>query len=158
MTVQLVPLDLEVARAVLQGHPAGALEPLDLRCGRGWPHADTADVLRPAVAQGDPVGAFLVVRLGEVIGECGWRGRPDAAGEVEISYGLAPGARGRGHGTAAVRALLTWLEQRPEVRHVRAEVLQGNEASRRLLERLGFALAPKTSATSQPYVAYLRDN
>jgi len=154
MTVQLVPLDLDVARAVLQGSPADALTALNLRCGRGWPHADTADAMRPVVAQRDTVGSFLVVVADEVIGECGWRGRPDGVGEVEIGYGLAPSARGRGHGTAAVRALMAWVEQQPEVRAVRAEVLQGNAPSRRLLERLGFQHAPDATP---PYVAYVRE-
>jgi len=74
---------------------------------------------------------------GEVVGDCGWFGPPDASGEVEIGYGLAPSVRGRGLGTDTVRALLEWVRAQGATR-VRAEVLPGNEASLRLLHRLGF--------------------
>ena len=96
MTVRLVPLELDVALAVLHGDPDAALTCLGMTPGRGWPHADTADALRPAAAQGDPAGTFLVVLDDEVIGECGWRGRPDDDGTVEIGYGIAQSHRGRG--------------------------------------------------------------
>jgi RimJ/RimL family protein N-acetyltransferase len=59
-------------------------------------------------------------------------------GGVEIGYGLAPSARGRGLGTEAVGVLVAWAEQQPGVRRVAARVQVGNEPSRRLLRRLGF--------------------
>lgn len=132
--IELVPVTPAVARAVVDGADLG-----DLPRVADWPHADTADALRPLAEHPDDTGpgTFLVLHQGLVVGDCGWFGPPDDAGEVEIGYGLAPSARGQGLGTAAVQALLAWVREQG-ARHVRAEVLPGNEPSLRLLARLGF--------------------
>lgn len=138
------PCTPEVARAVLSG------DALPFDVGRGWPHADTADALRPVASSDDGAGTFLIVADGLVVGDCGWYGPPGDDGEVEIGYGLAAPYRGRGLGTAAVRELLEWLRTQPEVRRVVAETSADNVASRRLLDRLGFTLA-ETGATTVRY-------
>ena len=76
---------------------------------------------------------------GRVIGDCGTHGWVDDEGRVEIGYGLAAPWRGRGFGIEAVRALVDWVAAQPDVRTVEASVEVGNEVSRRVLERLGFA-------------------
>lgn len=138
-SVALVPATRELARAVVSGaDPAPLLAPL--RAGRGWPHADTPDALRPLAEHGEEGGdgGWLVVRAGEVVGDCGWRGGPDATGDVLIGYGLAAPARGQGLGTEAVALLCAWAERQPGVERIVAEVHADNDASRRLLRRLGF--------------------
>jgi ribosomal-protein-alanine N-acetyltransferase len=107
----------------------------------GWPHDDTLDGLRGAVAPEDPSSVWLVV-LGElVIGDCGTVGGVDPAGDVEIGYGLAAEHRGFGYGTEVATGLSRWLIEQPDVvRVVAREVLSGNVPSRRALERAGFLL------------------
>ena len=132
--IELVQVTPELARAVVEGNDLdGLVHAAD------WPHADTLDALRPLAEHPEHTGpgTFLVVLDGEVVGDCGWFGPPDASGEVEIGYGLAPSVRGRGLGTESVRQLLQWVREQGATR-VRAEVLPGNEASLRLLHRLGF--------------------
>lgn len=121
----------ELARAVLAHADPGVPHAGD------WPHEDTYDALRPLAEHGGGPGTFLVLQDDVVVGDCGWFGPPDADGQVEVGYGLAPSARGRGLGTEAVRLLLEWVRQQGAT-SVRAEVLPGNEASLRLLSRLGF--------------------
>ena len=155
--VALVPVPHDVAVAAVHGPgPAldAALARAGLRAAADWPHGDTADALRPLAEHGRPgdLGTWLVCADGAVIGECGWAGRPDPAGAVEIGYGLAPSARGRGLGTEAVAVLGVWSEQQPGVRSLVAEVLVGNEASLRLLSRLGFVREP----AAPPYVRLVR--
>ena len=147
--MELVPVPLEVAVAVTAGQSVRIPHAPD------WPHADTADALRPVALYGQGPGTFLVVEVGAVVGECGRLRGPDGDGAVEIGYGLAPSARGRGIGTAAVRALTGWVEAQPGVRRITAEVLVGNLPSRRLLERLGFT--PSDPASEAGYVRYRRD-
>lgn len=104
----------------------------------GWPHDDTADALAFTAA-----GAWTWLILDDdrrIAGECGVKAPPDGSGRVEIGYGLAPASRGRGLGVRAVGALLDELRASGEVREVLACVHPGNIASRRLLERLGFAV------------------
>ena len=102
----------------------------------GWPHADTATALGIA----DAWTWLIVDDDGRIAGECGVKGPPDQDGVVEIGYGLAGPSRGRGLGGRAVRALLDELRGHGQVRAVEARVTLDNLASRRLLERLGFAL------------------
>lgn len=141
--VALVPVTRDLARAVVAGaDPTPFLTPL--RAGRGWPHADTVDALRPIAEHGEVGGdgGWLVVRDGLVVGDCGWRGGPDAEGSVLIGYGLAAPARGQGLGTEAVALLCAWAERQPGVERIVADVRADNDASRRLLRRLGFVELP----------------
>ncbi len=155
VTLLPVPHELSVAVASGQGLPE-AVAATGLTAAPGWPHADTADALRPLAEHGGPGpahGTFLIAVDGELVGECGWIGGPDDAGDVEIGYGLAGSARGRGLGTEAVGVLTAWVERQPGVRRITADALVGNAPSRLLLERLGF----RAEAEHPPYVRYVRD-
>lgn len=134
---------------------AAALAPLGLVAGDGWPHADSADALRPQAEHagpGDPADVWLVVDGDRVVGECGLAGALDPDGAQEIGYGLAAPSRRQGLGTEAVAVLCAWVEAQPGVQRVVAEVLVGNEPSRRLLARLGFRAGP----ASGPYERWVR--
>ncbi len=136
----LVPQTLAAARALLAGEDPG------LPLAEGYPHADTFDALRMVVEHGGPDdgGWFVLLRDdsgdGRVVGDLGTVGPPDDEGVVEIGYGLAAPYRGRGIGTEAVGTFVDWLVTVPGVRRVVARVEVGNEASRRLLARIGFGL------------------
>jgi RimJ/RimL family protein N-acetyltransferase len=133
----LVPQTMAAARALLAGEDPG------LPLAEGYPHADSLDAARMQVQHGGPDDGGWFVTLaedGRVVGDCGTFGPPDDDGRVEIGYGLAAPSRGRGIGTEAVGALVDWLVSLPEVQVVTASVEVGNEASRRLLARLGFTL------------------
>jgi RimJ/RimL family protein N-acetyltransferase len=133
----LLPQTLDSARALLAGEDTGLL------LADGYPHADTFDALRMFVEHGETEqdgGWFVTLTDGRVIGDCGTLGWTDEHGRVEIGYGLAAPYRGRGYGTEAVRVLAHWVAAQPGVTAVTASVEVGNVASRRLLERLGFAL------------------
>ena len=130
----LEPVPAEAARAIVAGDLSG------LVVAEGWPHEDTADGLAMAIESGFPPG-WLIRADGVVIGDCGIHGPVDAAGCVEIGYGLAGPYRGRGYGSEAVAAITEWLLGLPDVREIRARTLIGNAPSRRVLEKAGFQLA-----------------
>lgn len=112
--------------------------PPDLDPAPGWPHDDTADGLAFAAH-----GAWTWLILDDddrIVGECGVKGPPGDDGVVEIGYGLAGPARGRGLGGRAVAALVGELAGRTDVRVIEAEVAPDNIASRRVVERLGFTV------------------
>jgi RimJ/RimL family protein N-acetyltransferase len=129
----LVPVRRGDPAKILAGDLGG------LTAAPGWPHADTA----PGLSFADHGGAsWLVVdESGHVVGELGTKGPPGPDGTVEIGYGLAGPSRGRGIGTRAVAALLSWLDEQPDVRMVEAHVRPDNTASVRVLQRLGFEWA-----------------
>ena len=125
----LVPVPADRVDAVL----AGDLYPFT--AGPGWPRDDTEAALSFRAVRGM---TWLITVDGVVVGELGTKGPPDAAGAVEIGYGLAGPSRGRGVGTRAASLLVRWLLARDDVRRVIAHVDPVNEPSIRLLRRLGF--------------------
>lgn len=128
----LEPASVAVAQAVLDGAGPDAAP--------GWPGPDVLQVFRLAAEYGGDPG-WLVLRDGLVVGECGTHGGPDADGAVEIRYGIAPAERGQGMATETCAALSAWLLAQPGVDRVTARThAAGNPASRRVLERCGFAL------------------
>lgn len=75
---------------------------------------------------------------GDVVGNLSFKGLGED-GRVEVGYGLREGCCGKGYMTEAVRAMAEWAAVQPGVTRVEAETEAGNEASRRVLERAGFA-------------------
>ncbi|OHX52516.1 GNAT family acetyltransferase [Planococcus salinarum] len=78
-----------------------------------------------------------------VIGDLGFKGKPDNKGAVEIGYGLLEEYWHKGYATEAVGALMDWAWQQG-VRKIKAETLRGNPASIRVLEKLGMNVAIKS--------------
>lgn len=145
--LELPAVTAEVARAVLHARLHGL--PDGMLAAPGWPTADTVDGFRlswqpPGVSlDPEPSGGSRLVVLRdtrEVIGDLGWKGGPGPDGVVEIGYGLAAPSRGQGYGTEAVGAFADWALGPGGAETLTAEVVADNTASRRLLERLGFAL------------------
>lgn len=81
---------------------------------------------------------FLIVETpeGNIVGGCTFKDAP-SNGNVEIAYGVAKPARGRGVATAAIRQMLK-LAADNSVRQVIAEILPSNIASSKAVSRLGF--------------------
>jgi ribosomal-protein-alanine N-acetyltransferase len=89
----------------------------------------------------DPwVQSFSMVRNDDaaIIGQCGFKGPPDADGMVEIAYGVSPDEEGKGFATEAAQALLNYALAVDQVRVVRAHTLPGALASQRVLSKCGF--------------------
>ena len=74
----------------------------------------------------------------ELIGNAGFKGGPKD-GLVEIGYSMLEMHQRHGYATEAVRGLLSWAFQNPEVQRVVADTLPGLTPSIRVLEKSGFA-------------------
>jgi [ribosomal protein S5]-alanine N-acetyltransferase len=102
--------------------------------------ADWLARLRSSVGP-DPwrYGFFVVDRENRsAVGIAAFKGPPDAAGTVEIAYGIVPTAEGRGFATEAAGALVQFAFASEDVRLVRAHTLPTPNASTRVLEKCGF--------------------
>jgi [ribosomal protein S5]-alanine N-acetyltransferase len=88
-------------------------------------------------------GAWYIVVERRLVGICGYKGPPNAAGAVEIGYSVVAPEQRRGYATRAVGLLLARAFRDPRVTAVAAETLPSLIASRRVLERCGFALASR---------------
>jgi len=73
-----------------------------------------------------------------LIGSCGYKGEPNADGQVEIGYEIRPSHRNRGLATEAARALVDNAFTHAEVRTVIAHTLPEVSHSSQLLQTLGF--------------------
>src|SRR5215213_1507718 len=102
-----------------------------------------------AVDNGADPGAYGVYQLvrssdAMVVGDIGFHGPPNPGGSVTVGYGLAPGARGRGYATEALRAVVAWALAQPEVVAVEADTTHANLPSQRVMERAGMRLYDKS--------------
>jgi len=84
-------------------------------------------------------GVWLVLRKedGIVLGDIGFKGKPDENKVVEVGYGFLESHWNKGYATEAVKALIQWAFNTSKVDKVIAETLQDNTGSIRVLEKLG---------------------
>ena len=138
----LWPVTLPLADAILAGD-FRSLSARGLSRAKGWPRGDTLEIMSFLLISGEMAGpCWLIVKKNDlsIIGDLGCKGQPGPEGEVEIGYGIVSGARARGYGTEAVKALIRWLGSWPQVRSIAAECIIDNQPSRRLLKRVGMQL------------------
>jgi len=76
----------------------------------------------------------------ELIGICGFKGRPDQSGSVEIGYSILTDYQCKGFATEAVLRLVGWAFSHHNVKEVSAETLPHLSQSIRVLEKNGFVL------------------
>jgi RimJ/RimL family protein N-acetyltransferase len=133
-------LETEEARALLQGK-ADPERPWMA----GYPMQGTliaVEAFVRAIDGGADPGAYGVYQLvrssdAMVVGDIGFHGPPSRSRSVTVGYGLAPGARGHGYATEALKAVVTWALAQPEVTSVEADTTHANLPSQRVMERAG---------------------
>ena len=89
----------------------------------------------------DPWVLGFQMRLRETdssVGQCGFKGPPDADGVVEIAYAVNPECQGKGFATEAAEGIVGFAFQHPNVSLVRAHTLREENASTRVLTKCGF--------------------
>lgn len=98
------------------------------------------DTAAQTVAGVPGLGSYLVERKGDgaAMGICTLL-RRQRLEDVDLGYTLAPDFRGAGYAEEACRLLMTYARVHTTLRRMVAIVSPGNEASLRLLGKLGFA-------------------
>jgi [ribosomal protein S5]-alanine N-acetyltransferase len=124
--------------------------------GREISREEAAEVLRGGI------DSFARTRFGfwgvritgaeELIGFCGLRFIADSR-DVEILYGIHPRLWGRGYATEAAHAVLRWAFREAGVARIFAGADPPNDASFRVMEKLGMRFHGKrqTAAGLTPY-------
>ncbi len=125
-------------------------EALDVQVPDSWPpDLYGPGAMRFALQQlGDPAENgwsfwYLVTAQApnQLIGICGFKGRPDEQGSVEIAYSVLDDFRQQGFATEAVAALVAWAFSHFNVKEVCAETLPHLRQSIRVLEKNGFGFS-----------------
>ncbi|PGK42528.1 GNAT family N-acetyltransferase [Bacillus thuringiensis] len=85
-----------------------------------------------------PWGVWYVLRKEDdsVLGDIGFKGKPNEKQTVEIGYGFIEKYWNQGYATEAVRELIDWAFKTGEVETIIAETLLDNYSSIRVLEKL----------------------
>ncbi|HDR7793944.1 TPA: GNAT family N-acetyltransferase [Bacillus luti] len=85
-----------------------------------------------------PWGAWYVIRKEDdvVLGDIGFKGKPNAEKTVEIGYGFVEKYWNKGYATESVDELIKWAFQTGEIEAIIAETLPHNDSSIRVLEKL----------------------
>lgn len=81
--------------------------------------------------------AIVLKSSGRMIGTCGFTAFDCPHDAAEIGYVLNPDYRGQGIAPEAVRAVLTFGFERLALHRIEARFMQGNEASLRVMEKVG---------------------
>jgi RimJ/RimL family protein N-acetyltransferase len=143
---EIVPLSAEAIEALLQG---------DRDRLRALTGADFPQPLTPPPYMADSLPVVLT-RLrrhpmesewwnwlvmnretGQALGSIALGGKPDATGAVLIGYAMYPGLEGHGYATEAVRALMDWVFDQPDVKTVRALAPVWNTPAVQVAEKVG---------------------
>lgn len=143
----LVQADLDGAEALAGALGADAPEDWPPELFEAPAMRATLEQLRDAPEQGWSVWYLLSEEneRSRIVGICGFKGRPDASGSVEISYSVLPGHRDRGFASEAVARLLVWAFSHQDVVEVTADTLPHLLRSIRVLEKNGFTFSGRGS-------------
>ena len=93
---------------------------------------------------------MIELKDGTHIGELCFKGL-DSDGIAEIGYGISEEYQNNGYATEAVKALIQWAFNAPQVIAIEAETESENTASIRVLEKCGFKLNGKIGEEGPPY-------
>lgn len=140
----LLPFTLEITKLLMAGDTS-IFPKLGLQCTPYWPDQEAIDtfpkIIKNLELVPEPSGfeSYMVVHRHSmtVIGDAGFKGLPNADGEVDLGYAIIVQAQRNGYGLEVARGLVNWAFQQPDVKAITARCLLGNTASARLLHKLG---------------------
>jgi [ribosomal protein S5]-alanine N-acetyltransferase len=149
----LISCDLETVKTVLEGD-AAIEKKLGIKVAGCWTEfGDPAFQWSLEKLSADPAAqkwlTYLpVLKDGMLLaGSCGFKGKPDREGSVEIGYEVAEFLRGKGYATEIAMALRNFAFSNPGIEKVIAHTLAGMNASARVLQKCGMI---KTAETVDP--------
>jgi RimJ/RimL family protein N-acetyltransferase len=162
----LVAATQELIEKDIEGHDHLAMA-LDVNIPKSWP----PDLYGPRAMQlsleqlGDVAEQgwsfwYLLTRddPSGLVGLCGFKGRPDESGSVEISYSILAEFQRMGYASEAVARLVGWAFSHHNVNEVCAETLPHLIQSIRVLQKNGFELQGAGSETGVIRYAITRSN
>ncbi|WP_339745931.1 GNAT family protein [uncultured Maricaulis sp.] len=147
--LRLVALDVELTEWQLNDR-ARFFEALGVEPEPSWPPElvgiETMEWTRDQLAAhphdaGWYSWVYISPIMNRLLGIGGFKGTPNAAGEVEIDYSMLVSYRERGLATEAVNALIGWAYNHDTVKRVIAKTRGDGHASHRVLEKAGFVQA-----------------
>lgn len=83
-------------------------------------------------------GVWLVIKkqTNKIIGDIGFKGKPDVEKSVEVGYGITSSEQNKGYATEALGCIIEWAFNSHLVDKIMAECLVDNTPSIKVLEKL----------------------
>jgi [ribosomal protein S5]-alanine N-acetyltransferase len=139
-SVRIELVKVEMSHQVAMQSDKSNLETLlNVSIPDGWPQFPEAFDPAHETSTIWPSYFFLYPPERSLVGNGGFAGTLNEAGEIEIGYEIAPRFQNRGFATAAVKELLNYAFSRNEVRAVVAHTLAEENASNALLKKVGMS-------------------
>ncbi|SEN51186.1 ribosomal-protein-alanine N-acetyltransferase [Lihuaxuella thermophila] len=140
----MIPCSVRIAKLIFDEDRDQLSRLLGAKVPSEWPTQDTKDIvpLYLSSLEADPEmlgwGIWIAIHQKEntVVGDMGFKGKPDESGTVEIGYGIIPSYRNNGYATEAAGLLINWAFSHSAVKKVIAECLPDHAPSVRVLEKL----------------------
>lgn len=144
--LQLIPCGLQHVEAILRDkQELGQM--LGVKISDGWPEFPESIHHVHRMLKSDPASpewgyhVFIHTKDQTLVGEGGYKGKPDREGMVEIGYAIVPEYRRRGLAFEAARGLADHAFSHAEVNFVQAHTLSDGTASINVLKKLGMRFA-----------------
>ena len=81
--------------------------------------------------------------LNTIVVEAGFKGGPNASGEIEIGYGTMPLHQFKSYASEMVSGMVNWAKKQPNIRAITADTDAANIASQMVLKKNGFIYTHK---------------
>jgi ribosomal-protein-alanine N-acetyltransferase len=146
--IKLIPCSVEIVKLIIDEDRDKLCQLLGAKVTSEWPMQDTREIapLYLSELEADPEmlgwGMWIAIHQKEntVLGDMGFKGKPNKSGTVEIGYGIVQSYRNNGYATEGAKLLINWAFSNSAVTNVIAESLLDNAASIRVLEKLNMQL------------------
>lgn len=140
----IIPITYSLMCSVLNGDTE-ELKNSGINMNGKWPRKDTYDILhflKDIMQKHNEASGFdiwMVVKKEDmtVIGDAGFKGKPDENGMIEIGFGLIEEEQGKGYGLEVASSLMEWAGKQRNVKTIIADCLLNNYASIKVLEKCG---------------------
>ena len=142
--LELVSIDRDQLAAILDGRSAevgaqlGVVLPPDWMEDRMLPRWRLQQIDEDPASQPWLLRALILPEPRTYVGYFNFHGPPGDEGWVELGYEIQPDHRRRGYAQEAAVRMMRWAVEDHGVDHFRASVGPDNEASLKMIEKLGF--------------------
>ncbi|HHG83109.1 MAG TPA: N-acetyltransferase [Bacteroidetes bacterium] len=148
-SLKLIACDLKMLKTILNGRAAMAAA-LSVDVPENWSEFGTQPIqwTHDQLAS-EPTHLNWLTYLGihkkdqRLVSTCGYKGKPDAQGIVEIGYEVHPDYRLKGLATEIAQALVGHAFSQPKVKQVIAHTLAKKNESSSVLQKAGFSYYSK---------------
>lgn len=92
-------------------------------------------------------GVWFIIdkQTNKIVGDMGFKGKPNDEGSVEVGYGIMPSEQNKGYATEALRCIVEWAFRSDSVNKIVAECLEDNIPSIKVLEKLKMTQTEKVN-------------